>query len=168
MSQETERHEIARKSVVYCIPGSDAVTVQPDVKYHGTDSNALTMDIYFPGESHRRAPIPAMVFVLGYSDVGVQKAVGCKAKEMASSISWARLTAASGMAAITYTNREPIADLDALLEFLRDNASSLGVDAGRICIWAASGNVPLALSLLMETGKPPEHPQCAVLCYGLM
>jgi len=166
MSQETERHEIARKSVVYCIPGSDAVTVQPDVKYHGTDSNALTMDIYFPGESHRRAPIPAMVFVLGYSDVGVQKAVGCKAKEMASSISWARLTAASGMAAITYTNREPVTDIHTLLGYVRENSAVLGIDENRIALWAASGNVPMALSLLMQ--DPGEYLKCAVLCYGFM
>src|SRR5262245_62098185 len=158
MSQETERHDIAKKSVVYQLPGSDAVRVRPDVKYRETDSGVLTMDIYYPGESHDGERIPAVVFVLGYSDVGVRKVIGCKAKEMGPSISWARLAAASGIAAITYTNREPIADAHALIGYVRENAAALGIDDNRIGLWASSGNVPMALSLLMQ--GPGEHLKC--------
>jgi len=156
--------DITRKTAVYEIPGMEAVSLRRDIVYRTTAAGALTLDFYSP--PNPTEPLPAVVFVLGYSDVGAEARLGCKFKEMGSYISWARLTAASGVAAITYTNREPIPYLDALLGFLGDNAASLGIDAGRIGIWAASGNVPLALSLLMETEKP--HPQCAVLCYGLM
>jgi hypothetical protein len=41
-----------------------------------------------------------------------------------------------------------------------------GIDDARIGVWASSGNVPLALSLLM---KDAGHSlKCAVLCYGFM
>ena len=79
---------------------------------------------------------------------------------------WAQLAAASGMAAITYTNREPAADIHALLQYVRRNAAHLGVDERRIGIWACSGNVPLALSVLMQ--DPADFLKCAVLCYGFM
>ena len=65
------------------------------------------------------------------------------------SMSWGQLIAASGMVAIAYTNREPAADLDALLQHVIEHAASLGVDENRMGVWACSGNVPLALSALM-------------------
>jgi dienelactone hydrolase len=74
--------------------------------------------------------------------------------------------AASGMVAITYTNREPKSDCYALLEHLRENSAALGIDAGRMGIWASSGNVPLALSVLMGTAFP--NVKCAAFCYGLI
>lgn len=83
---------------------------------------------------------------------------------MGSSISWARLIGASGIAAITYSNREPANDLRELLQYLREHASSLGIDPTRIGLWASSGNVPLALWMLMQ--ETESRPRCAVLCYG--
>jgi hypothetical protein len=68
--------------------------------------------------------------------------------EMEWSVSLARLMAVSGLAAITYANREPVADLDALLEHLAATGSALGVDAARCALWATSGHAPLALSRL--------------------
>jgi hypothetical protein len=166
MSQPVQRIDITKKTAVYEIPGMEAVSLRRDIVYRTTAAGDLTLDLYSPAKTS--GPLPAVIFVLGYSDPGAQTRLGCRFKEMGSYISWARLTAASGMAAVTYSNREPIADLDALLQFVRVNASSLGIDGTRVGIWAASGNVPLALSLLMETEKPREYPRCAVLCYGLM
>lgn len=164
MNQETTPEEIAQKEVVYSIPGMDEVRVARDVAYQTTDGGALTMDIYDPPDSSGGARLPAVVFVAGYPDPGFEKMLGCKFKEMGAYVSWARLTAASGMAAITYTNREPAADAQALLRHVRQNAATLGIDEQRIGLWACSGNVPLALSMLMnDTGL-----KCAVLCYGLM
>jgi hypothetical protein len=166
MGQAAQRMEITKKTVVYEIPGMEAVSVRRDIVYRTTAAGDLTLDLYFPPKTSE--PLPAVIFVLGYSDLGAEARLGCKFKEMGSYISWARLTAASGIAAITYTNRDPMGDLDAVLRFVRENAASLGIDAGRIGIWSASGNVPLALWLLMKTERPREYPLCAVLCYGLM
>jgi len=166
MSKESRQADIAKKRVVYQLPGTDAVTVRRDAPYRVTDAGVLTMDLYYPPDSQSRAPIPAVVFVSGYPDPGFQAMVGCKLKEMGSYISWGELTAASGIVAITYTNREPAADLCALLQYVRQNAAALGIDEDRIGLWACSGNVPMALSSLIEADR--DYLKGAVLCYGLM
>jgi acetyl esterase/lipase len=122
------------------------------------------MDIYYPPDTKRGSRIPAVVFVAGFPDAGFEAKVGCKFKEMGASRSWAQLTAASGVAAITYTNRDPAADLHALLRYTGQHAARLGIDRRRIGLWASSGNVPLALSVLMREER--ENLKCAVLCYG--
>jgi len=142
----------------------DDVRVLRDLEYHAADAGALTMDIYQPPDGHGEKPAPAVVIVAGYPDPGFEAVIGCKFKEMGSSVSWGRLMAASGLAAITYTNREPAADVHTLLRYIRRHAGELGIDANRIGLWASSGNVPLALSVLMREGV--DFLRCAALCYG--
>ena len=163
MSQDTQQDHISKKRVLYTMPGVDAVTVRRDVEYRVTDAGALTMDLYYPPDSKSGARTSAVIFVTGFSDVGAQKMLGCTQKEMGSYISWGRLAAASGLVAITYTNREPAADVNAVLQHVRQNAASLGIDEKSVGVWACSGNVPNALSVLMQDAQ--DHLKCAVLCY---
>ena len=165
MSQEAERSEITKRKVVCRIPDTPAVMVRRDVGFQPGSRAALTMDIYTPYDSRAGTLLPAVVFVLGYPDPGFRAMLGCKQKEMESYISWARLTAASGLGAVTYTNEDPEADLDALLRYIEQNGASLGIDAKRIGIWSCSGNAPTALSLLI---KRAPGIKCAVICYGLL
>jgi len=164
MRQENPEDHISKKRVVYAIPNMETVTVRRDVEYGATDAGALTIDLYHPPGSKTASRTPAVVIVAGFPDGGVQRIVGCKFKEMGSTVSWAQLITASGMAAVAYTNREPVRDVHALLEHLRQNGPSLGIDENRIGLWASSGNVPLALSVLMEGER--DYLKCAVLCYG--
>lgn len=164
MSEERKRADIAKKAVVYRIPGMDAVTIRRDIPYRTTDAGELTMDIYSPPGARKGARTPAVVFVIGFSDLGAERLLGCKFKEMESYIGWGKLVAASGLAAITYTTTAPVSDIPALLSHVRRNAASLGIDEDRIGLWACSGNVPLALSMLMQ--EPREYLKCATLCYG--
>jgi acetyl esterase/lipase len=166
MSEKTQQDNMATKTVVYRIPGMDAVTVRRDVEYGEAGDGDLTMDLYYPPDSQDGAPAPAVLFVTGYPDPGFQAMVGCKLKEMGSYVSWGRLAAASGVVAITYANREPATDARAVLRYVRENAASLGIDGNRIGVWSCSGNVPNALSVLMQ--EPPGSLQCGVLCYGIM
>jgi len=153
--------------VICQLPGSDAVTIRRDVEYRVTDAGPLTMDIYYPPDSKSEAPNAAVIFVIGYSDLGAQAMFGCRFKEMESFISWGQLAAASGLVAITYTTgREPATDIHALLQYVRQNAALLGVDENRIGVWACSGHVPNALSVLMQ--EPGDYLKCAVQCYGFM
>jgi acetyl esterase/lipase len=85
---------------------------------------------------------------------------------MGSYDSWARLAAASGVAAITYANREPVEDASAVIDFVRDNGAAVGIDATRIGVWSCSGNAPTALSLLMRKSEPPLR--CGILLYGFL
>ncbi|HLL72899.1 MAG TPA: alpha/beta hydrolase [Pyrinomonadaceae bacterium] len=167
MSRDTKPFDISTQVVVYRISGMDDVKACRDVEYSATGAGALTMDIYYPPDAPERAPrrLPAVVFVAGFPDEGFEAKVGCKFKEMGSSVSWARLTAASGLVAITYTNREPTRDLRALLQHVRRHADALCIDENMIGLWAGSGNVPLALSALMQTAAS-DYLKCAVLCYG--
>ena len=162
MSQDAE--PISKKVVVYKIPGMDAVEVRRDVAYGATRTGALVADIYYPPGPLRAERTPAIIFVIGYPDAGAESRLGCKFKEMGSYVSWAKLAAASGVAAITYTNLEPAADFDALLRYVRRDAAGLGVDENSLGLWACSGNVPLALSILTRENEL----KCAVLCYGYM
>lgn len=166
MSQDVRPDDITKRVVVYSLAGTGDVKVRRGVEYRATRRGPLTMDIYYPPGRRRAAGLPAVVFVLGYSDRGAEALLGCKLKEMGSYVSWARLVAASGMAAVTYTTLEPAADARALLRHVGQSAAALGIDGRRVGLWACSGNVPTALSLL--TRASGARPTCAVLCYGYM
>jgi AraC family transcriptional regulator len=156
---KTQRGETASKPVVYHVPGMDAVRIEHDIRYLGD----LTMDLYRPPDSKPGARLPAVVFVLGYSDLGAERMLGCKFKEMESYITWAKLVAASGLIGITYENHDPMGDLDAVFKHIQENAEALGIDEQRIGLWSCSGNAPRALDALMQK----RDFKCAALCYGL-
>jgi acetyl esterase/lipase len=164
MSDERTRHEITTKAVLYPTPPSTAVVIRRDIEYASAAGGPLTLDVYAPGEPSR-TETPVVLFVSGYSDVGARKLLGCAFKEMASYTSWATLVAASGMVAVTYSNTRPVEDLQSVVHYLAEHAGPLGIDPRQIGIWAASGNVPNALSLLISA---PEQAACAVVCYGYM
>jgi hypothetical protein len=166
MSQDVPEDHISKKRAVYKIDGMERATIRKDVEFRTTDAGPLTMDVYYPADSKAGARLPVVVLVAGYSDVGVEKMLGCRFKEMAMSVSWGQLFAASGLVAIAYTNREPAADLGALLLHVRQNAASLGIDETSIGVWACSGNVPLALWAVMEAGR--NSVKAAALLYGYM
>jgi acetyl esterase/lipase len=169
MSEELPHDHVTKKPVVYEMPGMAATSVRRDVEYRTTSAGALTMDLYYPPDLEAGAGLPAIVFVHGFSDaaIGMPKPLGWpKFKEWGMCASWGQLAAASGMVAITYTNREPTEDLLALLEHVRQNATALGIDENRVGLFAASGHVPLALFALMQEGG--HHLKCAVLSCGYM
>ena len=167
MSPDTQQQDhISKRRVVYNIVGAEAPTVRRDHPYRVVDERALTMDVYYPPDSTSGARRPAVLFVTGFPDAGAERMVGCRLKEMGSYISWAELTTTSGLVAITYTNADPAADAHEVLNHVRQNAAALGIDESRIGLWACSGNVPTALSLLMQGGR--DYLKCAALCYGYM
>jgi hypothetical protein len=147
--------EIAMKRVVYEIPGMRDVTVRRGVEY----KPALNMDLYYPAGAE--APLPAVVIVFGYRDVGVTSPFGCQLREMAMFVSWAELFAASGIVGVLYETKDPADDASAVLSYVRANGAALGIDQTRLAVWASSGHVPVALSVLMD-GKA-----CSgAFCYG--
>jgi len=123
---------------------------------------ALVMDIYYPKQLNK--PIPAVILVTGYPDPGFEQATGMKLKEVAQYISWAKLFTSKNIAAITYANLNPEEDILTLLQFVNDNALTLGIDMEHIAIWSCSGSVPNALAVLAR--KPTI--KCAAFLYGYM
>jgi hypothetical protein len=51
-----------------------------------------------------------------------------------------------------------------LLDFIHQHSAELKIDTNKIGLWASSGNVPLALSALMDRSDL----KCAALLYGYM
>ena len=166
MAQEKKRHEITFKKTVYEIAGMEDVRIRPDVTYDEAGPSPLSMDLYYPTRPPEGARFPAVIFVAGFPDPGFESFAGCKLKEMSGYISWGKLAAASGLVGITYTNRDPVADLDHLVTFVHNNSESLGIDERRVAVWACSGNVPTALGLLMQ--ERPVRFKAAALSYGVM
>jgi pimeloyl-ACP methyl ester carboxylesterase len=140
-------NDIIRKTVRYDLPGTAEVEVRRDLPFDGG-----TMDVYAPPGA--AGDLPVVIIVAGFPDEGFARHTGSRFKDMGSSVSWARLIAATGLMAVTYTNRDPQRELHALLRHLGTR---------RIALWASSGNGPLALSLLMADA--PVRVDRAVLCY---
>lgn len=162
-----DKQSIFTKSIVYQVEAMHDVLIEKDVAYTNVAAGALTMDIYHSKpDLQGEALKPAVIFVTGYPDPGFKAFTGYKLKEVEQYISWAKLLAASGYIAITYTNTEPEKDINTLLQYIVENAASFNIDNNSIGIWACSGNVPNALALLRHDQK--RWIKCAVLCYGYM
>ena len=159
MTDDAERErrvaEVVRKTAVLQLPGMDRVDVRREQRY----GDGGTFDLYVADSA---APAPTVIFVYGFPDQRFAQGL----RQMGSYASWGRLLAASGMNAVAYSYHEPVSDLAALLAHLRHNAGALGIDAARLGIWSASGNVPTALHLLMT--QPPDAFRAAALLYGYM
>jgi acetyl esterase/lipase len=87
-------------------------------------------------------------------------------KEFGWTVSMCQLIAMSGMTAIAYTNREPAADLETLLDHIHDSATTLRIDPERLAVMGASGNAPTALTTIMKDARRP--PACATFLYGCL
>lgn len=152
-----QENPLFTSEVVYKLPFEGEVETNQSY----ADDGSLVFDIYYP--EHRDKNPPVIIFVTGYPDPGYQSIVGAPIKELPQIKSWARMFAASGVAAVTYTNTAPAKDVFSLLRHLESHEDELGIDANKIAIWACSGNVPNALAVLME-----ENIRGAVLAYGFM
>jgi hypothetical protein len=146
--------EVMKKTAVLELPGMDAIEVKREQPY---GEGAGTFDLYLAP----RAPAPTVIFVYGFPDPRFAQGL----RHMGAYTSWGRLLAVSGMNAVAYSYRDPVADLTALLAHLQARAAELGIDATRLGVWAASGNVPTALHLLMTR---PGAFRAAALLYGYM
>jgi hypothetical protein len=146
--------EIAKKRVVYQLPGMSTLSVQRDVSFRAASGAALLMDIYFPAPSH--APPPVVVIVMAYPDAEA------RVRTYGPMTSWAQLIAASGMAVVVYGPESPNDDVHALLRHLRTEANELAIDAERIGLFATSANVAVALATVIADTSI----RCAALLYG--
>jgi hypothetical protein len=157
MSEQTDREailrEIAKKKVRYQLPGMDTLPVRRDLRYRAASGRSLPMDIYYPSDSSPQPPVVVVAF--GYPDPegGI--------RQFGPFTSWAQLVAASGMAMVLYGSEAPAEDIYEVLRHLRCDADTLRVDAARIGLFSASGNVPVALSTLMGD---PDVRSAALLC----
>ncbi|MEO7158005.1 MAG: hypothetical protein ABI039_10605 [Vicinamibacterales bacterium] len=143
----------------------DDVIVRRDLPF-GRPDDRLAMDVYYPPDQTGDGRWPAVIIVAGYPGALESRPTALTYKEIGWTVSTCQLIALSGMVAIAYTNRDPVADLRALFEHVHDGASSLRINPARIGIMAVSGNVPTALTTLMMDAS--RTPACAVFGYGCL
>ena len=148
-------HLLYAQNVVYTVPNMDKVKVT-NITY----KDDLTMDVYYPPNYNFEMKLPAVIFVT----VAIQGL-----KDWSEYVSWGRLTAASGLIAITYDIGPSVLKEDTpdLLRYIQKNSKLLGIDKNSIGIWARSSNVNTALNVVMNK-KYNKPIKCAVFYYGYM
>lgn len=168
---EATFQEMARKQVVYTLPGMESVTVRKDIRFKSVNDLALKMDVYAPDGLKPVERRPAVILVSG----GDATADTVRTHEIGLYITYGRLLAASGLIGIVFDHRgvegysqlrEVGEDTDDLVAYVRANAAELGVDAERLCIWAFSTG-PL-YGLRMAFRNAPAFIRCAIAYYGGM
>ncbi len=139
------------RAVVLTVPGMDRVRVRRNLVYEKVGGTEMHADVYLPPDEGTRPPV--VVFQAGGAE---------NTKDWAAYTSIARLFAASGFAAVPFNHRlrypqrryaEGAEDLRALLELLRRDGSSLGLDGSRVAVATFSGGGPMLAPLLRQ--RPP-------------
>ena len=157
--------DIFTRRVCLQLDGMDAVTVRRDVAYGPTDDDRR-FDLYYPPGQADDKRWPAVIIVAGYPGTMEPRRTPLTYKEIGWTVSMCQLIARSGMVAIAYTNRDPVADLRALFEHIHESAGSLTIDPARVGVVATSGNVPTALTTIMQDAS--RTPACAVFGCGCL
>jgi hypothetical protein len=157
--------DIFTRRVCVQLEGMDNVAVRRNVAY-GSDRR-LAMDVYYPHNQTQDRRWPVVIIAAGYPGTMEPRPTTLTYKEIGWTVSMCQLIAVSGMVSIAYTtSHDPVADLRALFEDIHDDAGSLRIDPARIGVIAVSGNVPTALTTVMQDAA--RTPACAVFGYGCL
>ena len=162
--QNSQNKPREKGAVVFELPGIDNVIVKKDITFQSVAGTALNMDIYYPPDFDFRSKIPAIIIVLGYTDIAGQKLLGSKFKNFITFISWCKIIAASGMAAIIYETVDPKQDILSLSNYLRSNESRLAIDNNKIGAFTLSAHSPTTIYEVLS--GPNNIFKCAVVYYG--
>jgi acetyl esterase/lipase len=142
--------EMTRMRVVLTVPGMEAVRVRRELVYKTAVGQPLHLDVYSPaGEERLR---PAVILIHG----GPIPMLG--ARKMGVFTSYGEILAASGFVAIAFDHRflaaarlaDAGADVADLVNHVRTNAGSLGVDPDHLALWAFSGGGQFLVRPLLE------------------
>jgi dienelactone hydrolase len=145
---------------VYTLPAVSRVAVQKNIEYRKIGDRALKFDLYRLSLAEKPASVPVVMLVnSGFGRPDFKDSFHLR--------EWAKLCAASGLAAISYDAHKEgwVEDFDALMAYLRQQKTALGVDPETIIIQAGSGLVTHGLPLAMDTNRP--YIKAAVIYYGI-
>ena len=160
----------AGKRAVLTVPGTDRIKVSRNVPCKRRGAPDLRLDVYAPPGPAPRGGRPAVVLVHGGP---VPANLRTPPKEWGAFTSLGRLAAASGLVAVTFNHRlhgwdrlrEARRDLDDVIAHLRTHSGELGVDGGRVSLWAFSAGGTLLGPSLRD---PPPYLRCVVTYYALL
>lgn len=162
------------KPIVYSVPGMDKVETRLDIVYRRDGTAEMKADVYMPPGLPADARLPAVIFIHG-GPLGRIVSPGAGAKDWGVYRSYGRLMAASGLVGVTFDHRylsmsvkdleTSFSDVEALIAFVRANASSFHIDPDRIALWGFSGGGP-HLSLGLRGGNT--FVRCVVSYYAVL
>ena len=153
--------DILNDRVVLRLPGMDDVLVRRDLEWKAADGTTLRMDLFEPKGTKPDARLGVVVFVNG---VGGTPEISLRRWGVYQS--WARLVAASGMAAVLHDSRQEHAEADvaAVVDHLRAHAGELGIDGNDVAVWASSANVNAGFAYAADPSRT--FLRAAVFYYG--
>jgi acetyl esterase/lipase len=162
---EAQTNDIFTRRVCLRMDGMEAVPVRRDLDY-GPPHPDHRFDIYYPHGASQSGCWPVVIIVAGYPGTLQPRPTPLSFKEMGWTVSMCQLIAASGMAAIAYTNRDPVSDLQALYQHVHAHAEALQIDPRHIGVLATSGSGPTGLATIMRDSR--RAPACAVFGYAFL
>lgn len=124
--------------------------------------NALALDLYYPPEWTPDTPLPVVLFA---NDFPMNSELGQCGRNCYSYPSWGRLIAANGLIAAIYDGDHPT-DMEAVAEFIRANATELGIDADRFGVMGVSADASLAEVFAHHSGH--EYVRFLIIYYGYL
>jgi len=155
-----------KQAVVLELPGMEEVIIRNNIPYLNSPDSALKMDIYYPPKFDFKSNIPAIVVVLGYTDEAGKKLIGSKFKDFSWLVSWCKITAASGMAAIVYETVDPENDILSLEKYVQSNQNKLMIDMNRIGAYVCSAHTPTAVTHILNSSN--NIFKCLAIYYGMI
>lgn len=157
--------------IVYKLPGMEQATVHKNIIYKTINDEELKMDVYYPSAFQYHSPLPTVIFVHGDAPPEHLRTT----KDSGQYVGWGQLTAASGLIAVTFHHRsseeltrihDVASDIEDLIQFVRDNAHDLQIDANNLGIWVCSAGGPYGLRAAMR--EKLAYIKCIISYYGFM
>ncbi len=163
-AQQSNQNKPKELVVAFELQGMDDVIVKKNIPYLNFSDSTLKMDIYYPPNFDFKSKIPAIIFVFGYTDIAAKKLIGRQFRNYSWYISWCKIIAASGMAAILYETVDPVNDLVSLAKYIQSNQDKLLIDKNNIGTYSCSANTPVAITNILNSSN--NFFKCTVIYYG--
>ena len=150
--------DVFTRGMVYQIPAMGKAIIKNNIVYRNINDTALSFDVYYPPGFTFNKKLPLVIFNNGVGSMDIPRWGIYK--------DWAKLVAANGMIGLNYQcrNGRTLADGEALLDYLVQNAGKLNIDPGKIGIWTCSANTRTGMRLAFKTR--PTIIKALVIYYG--
>ena len=109
--------------------------------------NTLPMDVFYPSDRRPSELLPAVIMVNGFPNSGKYKG-----RTLDLFQSWGRLIASHGLIAVAFDSQKA-SDLDAIVGYIRQKGTDIGIDGSKIGLWAAASSARLASSYAFHEGR---------------
>ena len=158
--QSAFAQDVLVRPLVYQIPDMNKVQVKENIEFRKVNDTSLKLDIYYPPGFNKKKNLPVVIFNNGVGSMDLPKWRVYK--------DWAKLVAANGMIAVNHQGRPNRAttmeDAGAVLDYLKQHAQELNIDADKMGIWTCSANSRVGISLALKPGR--EFVRTLVVYYG--